>query len=283
MKIKKESSQEMKIKDILKENNIDLNQKKLALEQVLNLSIPEIILNKEKELTKQELKTYQKLEKKLQKQIPIQYITKEAYFYGRKFYVNKYTLIPRPETETLVEDTNKLINKYFPKKDIHILDIGTGTGIIAITLNKLNPASKIVATDISQNALKVAQKNQKFHNTNIQFVKTDLYQKINQKFDVIISNPPYIEENSPAIEENVKKNEPHLALFGGKDGLDYYRNILKNIKKIIKEDHIIAFEIGENQGKKIEKIIKKELPNDEIIIKKDYNNFDRYVYAISKN
>lgn len=272
----------MKIKDLLQENKNNQNQIKLALEQVLNLSKPEILLNKEKELTKKEYKEYQKIIKNLQKGKPIQYITNKAYFYGQEFFVNKNVLIPRPETETLIEDTLILINEHFKDKTIKVLDIGTGSGIIAITLNNQNKNLQITATDISNKALKVAKKNQKKHQTNVNFVRTNLYKNIKDKFDIIISNPPYIKENSQTVEEQVLKNEPRLALFGGKDGLDYYRNILKNIKSIIKENHIIAFEIGENQGKKIEKLIKKQFPKDQIIIKKDYNNFDRYIYSISQ-
>ena len=272
----------MKIKDILSEKTIDINQKKLALEQVLNLSIPEILLNKEKELTKDEEKKYKKIEKELKKGKPIQQILKEAYFYNEKFYINKNVLIPRPETEYLIEETNKIIKEKFKDKKINILDIGTGSGVIAITLNKLNSQSNVFATDISRKALKVAKNNQKIHNTNVEFIKTDLYKGITKKFDVIISNPPYIKETSKTIEKNVKEYEPHLALFAKDEGLYFYKEILKNIKNVIKDDHVIAFEIGENQGKPLKEIIKKELPNDEIIVKKDYNNHDRYIYVISK-
>lgn len=270
----------MKIKDILTGDNI--NEKKLALEQVLNLSMPEILLNKEKKLTPKEQKKYQKIEKKINKNLPIQYILKKTNFYGEEFYLNKNVLIPRPETEYLVEETLNLIKEHFKNKKVTILDIGTGSGIIAITLNNKLKNSSILATDISQKALKIAKKNQKLHKTNVNFQKTYLYKNINQKFDIIISNPPYIEENSKKVEEKVNKNEPHLALFGGTDGLKYYKEIVKDIKSIINKNHIIAFEIGENQGEKIKKIITKELPNDKVIIKKDYNGYDRYIYSISK-
>lgn len=269
----------MKIKDLLttekKEN------KKLALEQVLNLSKPELLLNKEKELTPKEYQKYKKILKKLNKGLPIQYITHKAYFYNKEYYVNKNTLIPRPETEYLVEETHNLIKKHLKTGEINILDIGTGSGVIAITLKELNKNYNITATDISKKTLKIAKKNAKKHNQKINFVNTNLYQGINKKFDCIISNPPYIEENSKNIEKIVKENEPKLALFGGTDGLDYYKQIIKNIKQIIKQNHIIAFEIGENQGNKLKQIIKQELPKDKIIIKQDYNNHDRYIYVIS--
>ena len=265
----------MKIKDIT--TNIS-NEQKLALEQVLNLSGPELIINKEREITEKEYKEYQKINKKIQKGLPIQYILKKAYFYNKELYIDKNVLIPRPETEVLVEKTNNLIKKIFKNKKIDILDIGTGSGAIAIALKQINGNYNLTATDISQKALKVAKKNQKKHNTDIKFIKTDLYKGINSKFDVIISNPPYIEENSKEIEEKVKENEPPLALYGGKEGLDYYKRILKDIKQLLKREYLIAFEIGENQGKQIEKIVNKFLPNAIITIEQDYNNFDRYIF-----
>lgn len=271
----------MKIKDILK-NNIS-NEKKLAIGQVLNLSIPELLINKEQELTKKELKKYQKIEKELNKGKPLQYITKKAYFLNKEYYVNKNVLIPRPETEYLVQETNNLIKKHLKNKKIDILDIGTGSGIIAIALKQANNRYRVIGIDISKKALKVAKNNKKRHNTDIKLIKTDLYAKINKKFDVIISNPPYIENNSPNVEQKVKENEPKIALYGGKDGLDYYKRILKDINKVIKEKYIIAFEIGENQGKKIEKIAKEYLPKAKITIKKDLNNYDRYIFIVGDN
>lgn len=270
----------MKIKDILNNQNIDENQKKLALTQVLNLSIPELLLKKDKELTKKEYKKYKKLEKGLKKGIPLAYITKKAYFYNEEFYVNKNVLIPRPETELLVEKTNKLIEKYIENKNINIIEIGTGSGVIAITLNKLQKNAKITATEISRKALKVAKKNQKIHKTKIKLTKTDLYKGINQKFDVIISNPPYIETTSKNVEEQVLKHEPHLALFAGEDGLKCYKKIIKNLKTITKENHIIAFETGEHQKQELTKLLQKQFPNDKIITKKDLNNYDRYIFSI---
>ena len=268
----------MKIKDIKRKTN----EENLALCEVLNIKIPELITLKDQEITKKTYKKYAKIVKKLKKGLPLAYILKKAYFLDKEYYVNKNVLIPRPETEILVEKTKKLIKSNFQNNNISILDIGTGSGVIAISLNKMNNKYQVFATDISKKALKVAKKNQKKHNTNIKFINTDLYSGINEKFDVIISNPPYVENNSQTIEDKVKKNEPHIALFGGKKGLDYYERILKNINSIIKEKHIIAFEIDEKQAQSIEKQAKKYLPSDKIIIEKDLNGYDRYIFLISK-
>ena len=271
----------MKIKDILNKNIT--NEQKLALGQVLNLSIPELIMNKEQEIKDKEYRKYKRIQKKILQGLPIQYILKKSYFYNNEYYVNKNVLIPRPETEVLIEKTYNLIKKEFDNQELNILDIGTGSGIIAITLYNLNNCYNITATDISKKALKVAKKNQKIHNTDIKFIRTDLYQGINGKFDVIISNPPYIKDNSTDIEKQVIENEPHIALYGGKEGLDYYERIMKDVKTIIKKKHLIAFEIGKNQGEKIRKIVRKYLSNDKVMIEKDYNGFDRYVFIMNKN
>lgn len=266
----------MKIKDILK-NNIN-NEQKLALEQVLNLSSPELIVNKDRELTKKEYQRYQRINKKIKKGIPIQYILKKANFYGNDFYVNKNVLIPRPETELLVQETQKLIEKKFKKDNIDILDIGTGSGVIAITLKLLNKNYNVTATDISRKALKVAIGNSKNYRLKINFYRTNLYKNIEDRFDVVISNPPYIDINSQNVEPKVKNNEPHLALFAKENGLYYYDEILKSIRKILKTSYIIAFEIGENQSKEIVKMVKKCLPKAKTVIKKDLNGFDRYIF-----
>ncbi len=270
----------MKIKDILK-NNIT-NEKKLALGQVLNLSIPELLLNKEKELTTKEVKKYKKIEKELNRGKPLQYITKTAYFLNNEYYVNKNVLIPRPETEYLVEETNNLIKKHLKTNKIDILDIGTGSGIIAIALKQANNRYRVIGTDISKKALKVAKNNKKRHNTDIKLIKTDLYAKINKKFDVIISNPPYIENNSPNVEQKVKENEPKIALYGGIDGLNYYRRILKEISKYLNNKYLIAFEIGATQKEDIIQIAKEYLGDIEIDSKKDLSGRDRMIFFIKK-
>ena len=227
----------------------------------------------EKYLPKNKLK---KGLKKLEKNIPVQYIVGNVSFYGYKINVNKNVLIPRFETEELVENTLKLINKYF-NNNIKVLDIGTGSGCISIALKKENPNLDITSTDISKKALKVAKNNAKENNVDIKFINTNLYEGINDKFDIIISNPPYISHDEE-IMDIVYDNEPHLALFADNNGLYYYEEILKNIRKILKDKYLICFEIGESQAKAIKDIANKYLDNPNIIIKKDLQNRDRMIF-----
>ncbi|MBR2787095.1 MAG: peptide chain release factor N(5)-glutamine methyltransferase [Clostridia bacterium] len=213
--------------------------------------------------------------KELEKGMPVQYIVGHVNFYGNIINVNKNVLIPRFETELLVEKTIEYAKKIFNKK-VRILDIGTGSGAIAITLKKkLN--SEVEALDISEKALKVAQENVLNNNVEINLFKSDIFQNVIKKYDIIISNPPYIGENEE-VEEIVKNNEPHLALYAKNDGLEFYGKILKDINKHIKKPGLIALEIGMNQGKKITAIANKYINYKKISIEKDLTGKDRYIF-----
>ena len=206
---------------------------------------------------------------------PIQYIVGNVDFYKYNFIVNKNVLIPRFETEELVLNTINFI-KTHNLKDIKIIDIGTGSGAIAITLKKeLN--AEVYATDISSEALEVASLNAKRNDASINFINTNLYAGVKEKFDVVISNPPYIRYDEE-IDEIVKNNEPHIALYADNEGLYFYEQILKNIKTILNEKYLIAFEIGKDQYKAIEELKKKYLPESKIILKKDLEGRDRMVF-----
>lgn len=211
--------------------------------------------------------------KRLENGEPVQYIVGNVDFYGENIKVNKNVLIPRFETEELVDNTIKYINKFFNRK-VKILEIGTGSGCISIALNK-NVDSIITATDISKDALKVAKENAK--DLNINFINTNIYDGVKEKFDVVISNPPYISYDEK-IMDIVYNNEPHIALFADKNGLYFYEEILKNIKEILNDKFIIAFEIGETQAEEIKQIANKYLKNINIIVKKDMQNRDRMVF-----
>lgn len=217
--------------------------------------------------------------KKLKQGLPVQYIVGNVNFYGSILKVDKNVLIPRFETEFLVEKTINYAKKYL-KEPLKILDIGTGSGAIAITLKKkLN--SKVDALDISKQALKVAKENAKQNNVEINFIHSNMLENIKDKYDIIISNPPYISYDEE-IEEIVKNNEPHIALYADNNGLEYYEIILKSIKNYINTPAIIAFEIGMKQGLIIKEIAKKYIDNAKIKIEKDLNGKDRYLFIFTK-
>ena len=210
---------------------------------------------------------------------PVQYIIGNVDFYGNKIIVNKDVLIPRFETELLVEKTIKYIKNRFNNK-IDILDIGTGSGAIAITLNK-EVNCDIDAVDISNKALEVAKENNKLNGTNVNMFISDVFDNVTKKYDVIISNPPYISKDEE-IMDIVKNNEPQLALYADMDGLYFYDKILGECKKYLKNNFIIAFEIGYWEASKIISLINKYLGDVIISLEKDYSDRDRFIFVTSK-
>lgn len=216
--------------------------------------------------------------KELESGIPVQYIAGNTNFYGYDFKVNRNTLIPRFETELLVEKTYNYIKKYFNKDNIKILDIGTGSGCIAITLNKLLNSCDITGIDISSEALEVAKENNIINNTNVKFIESDIFSNVSDKYDVIISNPPYISYDDIEVMDIVKNNEPHLALYAKDNGLYFYDKIIKDSSKYLNDKFIMAFEIGYKQGKDITKIVNKYYKDINMSVEKDYSGRDRFVF-----
>lgn len=208
---------------------------------------------------------------------PVQYIIGDVDFYGYLLKVNKDVLIPRRETEELVEHVLKRIQVF---SNPNIADVATGSGAIAVTLSKkLN--CHIYASDISKKALLVAIDNIKRNNAKVTLFQGDMlkpYIKNNIKVDVIVSNPPYIKEDEE-IEDIVKNNEPHIALYAKNNGLEYYESILKDASKVLNDKFLIAFEIGERQGKDIEILAHKYLKNISVDIEKDLSFKDRFVFV----
>lgn len=216
---------------------------------------------------------------RLKKGEPVQYIVGHTNFYGNHIEVDKNVLIPRFETEELVEYTLEYIRKIFHKK-VKIVDLGTGSGCIAITLKK-KISCDVTAIDISKHALNVAKRNAEKNQVSIDFVENNMLDHINQKFDVVISNPPYIARDEK-IMDIVKNNEPHIALYADHQGLYYYEKILSQVKNNINKPFLIAFEIGYKQGKEILKLARKEFKTEQIIIKKDLQHKDRFLFIFSK-
>lgn len=205
---------------------------------------------------------------------PIQHITQKAFFYDHFFYVNENTLIPRPETEELIE----LIRNDFPQdKKLSIIDLGTGTGCIPITISKLFPNAQVSALDVSSKALEVAQLNAKNLAASVHFIQQDLLQdfELNEKFDIIISNPPYIRNlEKSEMHQNVLDFEPHLALFvEDHDPLIFYRKVFDFAEKHLKENGTIYCEINQYLGDETKQIFEKKYPNTQII--KDITGNDR--------
>ena len=217
--------------------------------------------------------------KKLESGIPVQYIVGNVDFYGNILKVNENVLIPRFETELLVEKTIKYIKQYFNKK-VSIVDLGTGSGCIAITLKK-EIDCEVDAVDISIDALNVARDNAKSNNISINFILGDMLNNLDKKYDVIISNPPYIRYDEE-IMDIVKNNEPNIALYAEDNGLYFYKDIIKNAKKNLKRKSIIAFEIGMEQGNDIKEYALKYFPKSKILIEKDYNDRDRFIFIINE-
>ena len=221
---------------------------------------------------------YEEKLKKLDNNYPIQYLIGFVDFYGNKINVDERVLIPRFETEYLVSDTLKLIKDNI--KEPKIIDLCTGSGCIAISLAKeLN--TEVDALDISNDAISLAKENASINDVNINFIEKDVKEfNTDKKYNVIISNPPYVKVDEYVGEET--KYEPQIALFAKDNGLEFYKIILELSKKILEKESILAFEIGSNQGEDLKTIASNYYPNSNIIIKKDLNNLDRYMYIINK-
>lgn len=218
--------------------------------------------------------------KELENGRPIQYIIGDVEFYNSIINVNESVLIPRFETELLVDKLIKYIKEKFNSK-IDILDMCTGSGCIAISLKKEIDCN-MDALDISSDALVVASQNSKNNEVDINFIESDLFDKVEKKYNVIVSNPPYIAYDED-IMELVKNNEPNIALYASDNGLYFYKEIIKNISEYLKEDFIIAFEIGMTQSNNIIEIINNNLSNVDIQVEKDYNDRDRFIFIFNKN
>lgn len=206
---------------------------------------------------------------------PIQYLTNYQTFLGYDFYVDNRVLIPRFETEELVENVLMYYDEFFYGKEVDLCDIGTGSGAIAISLAKEEPLMKVVASDISKEALEVAEINNQKFDANVKFLLGSMVEPlVGKKFDIIVSNPPYI-PNNEEVQSLVKDNEPNVALFGGEDGLDFYRIILRDAKLIMKEKVLIAFEHGYNKNQEIEDLAHLYFPTAKVVHKKDMQGRDR--------
>lgn len=255
---------------------------KMLLSSYLDVNPLELLTILDKEVDSDIEKLYKSSLEALKENKPIQYVIGNVNFYGLKFIVNKNVLIPRFETEELVEQVVEYA-KNLNKDKIKILDLGCGSGAIGLTLKSILKDSEVTLIDISKEALEVARLNANNLNLDVTFIESDWFSNVGlDKYDIIVSNPPYIRIDEE-IEEIVRDNEPSLALYGGIDGLDCYRKILANIKPYLNDKFLIAFEIGESQKEEIYDIVDKYLKDVEITCKKDLYGRNRMIFVRNKN
>lgn len=253
------------------------HQVHLLLSAVLGYENLNLTIHFEDEVSQDEEKEYKEKIRQVLANNPIQYVIGRTNFYGYDFLVNKNVLIPRFETEELVENTIKYIDKLFESKNINIIDLGSGSGNIGITLKKKIPNANVTCVDISLDALNLAKTNANRLDCDITFIESDMLTLVDDTFDVIISNPPYIGFDEE-IEPIVKDNEPHLALYAQDDGLYFYDKILATCQKNLNKKFLIAFEIGMTQKDRIVDLVNKYFDNVYIECKKDMSDKDRMIF-----
>lgn len=268
----------MKIKELIKfireKYNFTLYDIKTLIKQNLNVDSAYLIIHEDDEINEEEIL---EMCEQIKKGKPLQYVTHIQEFYGLNFYVDENVLIPQPDTEILVDEAINKMNK--EKNNLKVLDLCTGSGAIAISIkNELKEKVEVVASDISEKAIEVAKKNAKkiVGENGIRFVKSDMFNQISEeKFDYILSNPPYIRTDVIKKLDIDVQNEPHLALDGGKDGLEFYRIIRKNIDKYLKKNGTLMMEIGYDQKDDLLELfegavcIKDFAENDRVIVYKN--------------
>lgn len=253
---------------------------KMLLAELLELNPLELLNHLDDVVTEEKATLYKQECQAVKDGKPIQYVIGNVNFYGEKYDINENVLIPRFETEELVENTIEYIKKFFTEP-VDIIDLGCGSGVIGLTLEKKVSTNSVDLIDISPKALSVTYKNSVKHASTANLINSDMFEKVEKKYDVIISNPPYIKTNEE-IEEIVKSNEPHLALYAGEDGLDCYKKILASASLHMKERCLIAFEIGYQQAQDITELAHKYLENITVEVKKDLSGKDRMLF-IFKN
>lgn len=265
------------LKTMLFESGIEKSEAQaeidFILKYVLNIKFEDIILGKKIDDNLFE-KAFEIVKKRATTKQPLMQILGFTIFMDNKFLVSKDTLIPRVETELLIKTCQNLVNK-----NSKVLDIGCGTGIISIMLNKLTNCN-VDSCDISSESLKIAKANSQNLNTNVKFFKSDLFENIQDKYDLIVSNPPYIPiKEMEKLQKEVKDFEPHQALFANDEqGIDFYKKIIQNSQKFLNKSGFLAFEIGINQSILVEDLF---LSNNfqNVKIYKDLNNIERVITA----
>lgn len=248
----------------------------LLFEYVTTMGRAKYFINKSEKVSEKTVQKYFNLINARAAHIPLQHITGVQEFMGLKFIVSSDVLVPRQDTETLAEYVLPLV------RGKSVLDMCTGSGCLAISLMKLGDAALCIATDFSQKALEIAKKNAKLNNVNVEFIHSDMFDNVTKKFDVIVSNPPYIRtEVIPTLMPEVKEHEPFIALDGGADGLKFYKIIGREARNYLKKGGTLAVEIGYDQGKQVVDLF-KESGYKNVCVQKDLSGNDRVVAAVKQ-
>ena len=271
----------MKINEILKQSISKLIENKVEepilkarrlLAFVLNVKKEYLITHNQDEIKEEQVEQFKQCIKEIINGKPIQYILGYQEFMGIRFEVNESVLIPQPDTEILVE---KVIEIGKRLTEPHILDLCTGSGAIAVALSKKLPQSKIVASDVSEKALNVAKENDKVKK--IEFILSDMFESIKEKYDIIVSNPPYIKTETISNLSNEVQNEPMIALDGGEDGLVFYREIINKAYNFLNTEGYLCLEIGEDQRKQVIELISRSGKYNNVKAYKDLSGHDRVI------
>lgn len=267
----------------LEKNNRESRVAELLLQHHLGVSRAVFFANMQEDVPDDIYEAFKAdIEKHAETGVPLQHLTGYEYFYGRRFTVDGHVLIPRPETEELVQHVIRH-DVDFRKKPLRIVDVGTGSGVIAITLKLEWSDAEVFATDISEEVLQVAKKNAAEWNADVAFLQGNFLEPLIERemvVDILVSNPPYIAETERnVLSDTVKNYDPELALFAGDDGLSAYKEIIRQAKRVVRPGGLIAFEIGHEQGNAVKKLLMETFPYSDVDILQDINKKDRIVTA----
>ena len=265
------------------ERNLSENAAMLLMMEITGKENHDLYVEFEEEISEEIFKEFNEKFARLLTGEPLQHILGYEYFYGHKFIVNEDVLIPRPETEELVANVLAYYDEFFNGQKVDVCDIGTGSGAIAITLKKEEENFTVTASDISEKAVATAKRNAANLEADVNFLVGDMCEPLienNIKVDILVSNPPYIPVDEE-MEHSVKDFEPHVALFGGEDGLKFYRIIFERSKYLLKEKSFMAFEMGYNQKENLTALAKQYFPNSKVEVIKDLSGKNRMLFIFN--
>lgn len=264
------------------DHKIDESVVNLLLLGMKNWNLTDLLMNYQQQMPQHEFEKFKDMLNKVYHGWPPQYLLGEADFFGRKFKVTENTLIPRQETEELVE---WVLNDFGNNQsDLKIADIGTGTGIIGISLKLERPLWDVTLTDVSPAALSVARENAQRYGLDIKSICSDLFATLKGKFNIIVSNPPYIAESEKYLmDQSVIEHEPHVALFAAEKGLFVYQRIAAEISSYLEKEAVLYLEIGFRQGKAVKQIFQQAFPSADIFLKNDITGHDRMIKVVFHN